>query len=185
MQGTRKRLEEEQHICTYIGQLLISEQSTLQKNNKEYFEMLQLYKLQDKAISPSFSFPVYKKLLLVIGSPLFIIGYFLNSLPVITAKKITSAKVQRVDFYSWIYLSSAMFLYLTWIMILFLGFMVRGLGSAFCLVLITIASGIFVHNYLNYYKDFIQVRRLKKLREKDPSTLKQLQQLRKRIIEMI
>jgi hypothetical protein len=70
-------------------------------------------------------------------------------------------------------------------MILFLGFMVPGWEYALSIVLVTIVSGIFVLKYLKYYKDFVLLKRLEKLQVKDPAILKQLQEKRRKIIEMI
>ncbi|MEO5999199.1 MAG: 1-acyl-sn-glycerol-3-phosphate acyltransferase [Chitinophagaceae bacterium] len=185
MQGTRKRLEEEKFICSNIDELLSFEQSDLQKNNKDYFEMLQLYNIRDKALSPLFKFSCCKKLMLFVGSPFFILGYLLNCLPIKVAKKITDTRVYRLDFYSWIFVSCAAFFYLVWLLALFLSFIGPGWPYAICIVLITISGGIFAQHYLQCYNDYIQVKRLDKLQHKNPAIIKQLKEKRRRIIEMI
>ena len=185
MQGTRKRLEEEKYICRNIDELLSSEQSDLQKNNNDYFEMLQLYNIRDKALSPLFKFSCCKKLMLFIGSPLFILGYLLNCLPIKVAKKITDTRVYRLDFYSWIFLTCATFFYLVWLLALFLGFMKPGWPYAIFIVLITVSGGIFAQYYLQCFKDYVQVKRVGKLQQKNPDIIKQLKETRRKIIEMI
>lgn len=185
MQGTIKRLEEEKSICEGIDRLVLSKQSELQKNNNDYFEMLQQCNIRDKAISPLFNFSGYKKLLMVAGSPLFLIGYTLNCLPVIIAKKIADTKVYRVDFYSWIFVSCAAFSYLIWLIILFFAFIAPGWEYAISVVLFTMACGIFVHHYLRCWEDFTQVKRLGKLKQLNPEILFQLKAKRRLITEMI
>lgn len=185
MQGTIKRLEEEKTICKGIDQLESSDQSKLQNNNNDYFEMLQQYNIRDKAISPLFSFSGFKKFMLVVGSPLFVIGYILNCLPVIFAKRMADIKVYRVDFYSWIFVSCAAISYLLWLIILFIVFIVPGLEYAFGIVMFTMACGTFVHYYLRCWEDFTQVKRLGKLQMANPDILFQLKAKRRLITEMI
>jgi 1-acyl-sn-glycerol-3-phosphate acyltransferase len=185
MQGTQKRLDEEKYICGYIDQLLSSEKSVLEQYNNDYFQMLKHYKIRDKTISPLFAFTSLQKLLLMVGLPLFIVSYLLNCLPVIISKKIADTKVYRVDFYSWIFVSCAAFSYLLWLLVLFFGFMVPGWQYAVSIVLLTAAGGTFVHYYLRYWADFMELQKLNKLRQKNPDVLLQLKEKRRRIIEMI
>lgn len=183
LQGTRRRLEEEKNICTYIDRLLLPEKSALEKNNKDYFEMLQLYKIRDKALSPVFNFSVYKKLILLFGSPMFVVGYLLNCLPVIIAKAIADTKVNRVDFYSWVYVSCATFSYLLWLLVLFTGFLFVGWQKALAIVIMTLAFGVFVHRYLICWVDFVQVNRLRRLKNSNPAVLSQMRQKRNNVLD--
>ncbi len=185
MQGTQKRLDEEKNICGYIDQLLSSEHAALLQNNNDYFKMLEQFRIRDKAISPLFKFSFFKKLLLIIGLPVFIVSYLLNCLPVLISKKVADTKVYRVDFYSWIFVACAAFFYLTWLLVLFFSCIGYGWQYALFIVLITLAGGVFVHYYLGYWIDFNQLKRLNRLRQKHPAILQQLQEKRKRIIEMI
>lgn len=185
MQSTRKKLEEEQNLLSNIMRLTICRMTELQENINDYFQRLLQYNLDDKTLSPLFSFSSYKHFLLLIGFPVFVLGYMLNCLPVIIAKRIADVKVYRIDFYSWIFVSCSAFLYIAWLITLLLGFLVIGWKYAIGIVTLVVLSGVFTHYYLGWTSDFMQVRILDEAVSKYPDHLKEMLDLRQKISHMI
>lgn len=185
MQSTIKKLEQEKSVCWIIQKLTVCETASLQETIDDYGKHLLQHQLDDKTLSSVFSFSSGKRLLVLTGFPLFALGYLLNCLPVIISKRIADTKVYRSDFYSWILVSCTVFLYIAWLITLLLGFLVVGWKYSFGVIILTIISGIFVHHYLQWKDDFIQNRKLEKIRLKDPVLLRELHDLRQKISETI
>ena len=151
--NSSKKLKQELDTCLGINQ---AEESSFEKRNKdasEYFDLLSAKGLQDKTTTASFSFPAWKKIMLWVGAPFFMIGLLLNGLPVLIARQVADKKVYRKDFYSWIFVACYSFLYFFWLVLLLgLGFYF-GWAYAAGLCIIMICTGLFAYVYKEWQRD--------------------------------
>jgi glycerol-3-phosphate O-acyltransferase / dihydroxyacetone phosphate acyltransferase len=117
---------------------------------------------------------------LMIGLPAAIIGWLLNAAPLQLARIIADKKVRRVDFYSWILVSAAAFLYLIWLVIVsVLSFVILPAFKALALLFIIISTGQYAFNYFAYFVLWQQQQAAKKL---PVAVLQVLQKKRKEIL---
>jgi 1-acyl-sn-glycerol-3-phosphate acyltransferase len=178
VQATRKRFEEEKMICNAINKLQEAEATTLHSLASDYSNKLTTHRLTDAMISENNQQSRSAKRKLAAGFPLFLISYLLNALPVLIAKRIAERKVRRVDFYSWIFLTSAALMYCCWIVILFSGFLVVGIRYALVITVITLALGPFTVFYLNLWKRYRQQQRYENIKKNNPELVATLQSQR-------
>lgn len=182
LQATIKRFDLEKNICNRINSMKEEARGDLQLAADNYFNKLREYKLRDRTLSSSFSFTHLTKWRLILTVPLFIIGWLLNALPVLIAKRIADKKVTRPDFYSWIFVTVSAVLYILWILMLFTGFLIIGWKYAVAVVLAAIASGIFLYHYTKGWNMYKQFRRLRNLA---PETVSDLLSLRASLYNFI
>lgn len=103
------------------------------------------------------------KLPLYIGFPAASIGWLTNALPILIAKSIADKKVTRSDFYSWVLLVSAAFLYIIWILaIAITAIILLPLWKAATLLFCIIATGLYSWNYYHYFLQWKEGRLAKK-----------------------
>jgi 1-acyl-sn-glycerol-3-phosphate acyltransferase len=101
---------------------------------------------------------------LIIGFPAAIIGWLLNALPLILARHIADQKVKRIDFYSWILVSSSAILWLCWfIFMAILSFSFLPSWEAIAILFISISTGQYCWNYFAYYQKWKARKAAKKL----------------------
>jgi 1-acyl-sn-glycerol-3-phosphate acyltransferase len=184
MQATRNRFDEEKILSNAINNISFTESAALQKLVADYDTALKAHHLNDQQLAgdpPSKS--IRKKL--VAGFPLFLLSYALNALPVLVARRIAEKYVKRVDFYSWVLLTTAALLYCCWIIILFLGFLVIGVRYALVITIITLALGPFTVFYINLRKANRAWQDYNRLLKSNSSRINELKMLRNRVREKL
>lgn len=145
----------------------------------QYHELLAAAHSSDQVVAAA-EFPKLSKTPMAMGFPAALIGWFLNALPLLTARWITDKKVRRIDFYSWILVAASALLYLAWITLLAIAsFLLLPAWKALALLFITLATGQYCWNYFGFYQDWKQQQLAKKL---PANTLRSLQAIRKSIL---
>jgi 1-acyl-sn-glycerol-3-phosphate acyltransferase len=148
-----QRLRMEQDICTAINNTAAKNFENKKQQADAYFNLLSGAGLKDKTTTGSFSFPVWKKILLWLGFPFYLAGLLLNGLPVLIARQIADKKVYRKDFYSWIFVVSYSFGYFFWLIALpAIALLVEWRAAAVLLVLM-VATGLFAYVYKDWLHD--------------------------------
>jgi hypothetical protein len=138
--------------------------NALEAGINNYFEALKKYGLEDRTVLPDFSFSAAKKGALLLGLPLYATGCLLNALPVCIGKWIADTRVYRQDFYSWIFVTTSLALYIFWLTALFaLALAALGWPAATGIVLTTLITGYFALHYRHWVREYVQYRRLKRL----------------------
>ncbi|MEP6749024.1 MAG: 1-acyl-sn-glycerol-3-phosphate acyltransferase [Bacteroidota bacterium] len=158
-----QKLAREQNICTTINNTAAIHFENKKQKANAYFALLADARLKDKTTTGFFSFPAWRKVMLWIGYPFYLIGLVLNGLPVLIARQIADKKVYRKDFYSWIFVVSYSFAYFFWIIILLIIFSLFGWNYAVGLLALIIFTGLFAYIYNDWLKDSRQQKKWQKL----------------------
>ncbi|MFN7117186.1 MAG: lysophospholipid acyltransferase family protein [Saprospiraceae bacterium] len=131
---------------------------------KPYFTRLQQLKISDAALLQKTAV-IPAALLLLLGLPLFILGYLLNAAPVLLAKNIADTRVKRIEFYSSVWTAVNIGAYLLyWLLGLIFLLIFAPKGWLLALVVVPLL-GVFSIYYMDYYKKsriMIRVSRLTK-----------------------
>lgn len=162
-------IEQELALCRIDPQLWQEAAIPLSKLDKD---------LQRTHITPAqlaaAELPRYSTAPLWIGLPAACIGWLLNALPLLIARIIADRKVTRIDFYSWILVSTAALLWIFWMGILLIpAFIFWPLWKTLLLLLAIVATGQYSWQYFAYY-DRIRLQNLSG--KMKPEDFKQLQQ---------
>ncbi len=171
--ASTEKLEKETAICAAINQATdnVFEQRREQANN--YFTALSAASLGDKPVCGTLPFPAWKKGLLVLGFPFFVLGMLLNGLPVAIARWIADKKVYRPDFYSWIFVACYCLLYFTWLLALLLvSFVLLSWPYAVLLLMVMMVSGVFAYAYKGWWAEYCQQKKWQQLGREKASELK-------------
>lgn len=92
---------------------------------KVYFKELKLHKLRDWLLDPTFAKKInyfnlcFRSLLIVLGFPLFAIGFLINYLPMAASHLITKKMIRNIEFYSSFVVGIGMLLFWTTYVVLF------------------------------------------------------------------
>ena len=173
LQHEGNRFMQEKMFCDKINSLPVLHTISLKNNINLYFQQLQQYQITDAAAAGNIFLKWWHLFLLLLGFPLFLMGYILNGLPVLIAKRIADTKVTRIDFYTWIFSAAAGILYFLWLIFLFFLFSFISWQTACVMVLITLISGCWVFIYLKLWMFYKSSRRVSKLNAHTKSNLKQ------------
>lgn len=181
-QATRKRLEKEKEVYEKISQLDSLSLNKFSQVLQEYFAHLQKLKLNDASVSKHFSYTVADFIFLILSLPFFIVGYLLNALPIIIARRIAVTKVKRDDFFSWIFVTAATVLYLIWFVttVLVATFLWWQAGLVLIL-LMPLSGGI----SLLFIRNFMRLLQYLKLRSLNTAQISQLQGRRNKILSVV
>ncbi|MEO6930330.1 MAG: 1-acyl-sn-glycerol-3-phosphate acyltransferase, partial [Chitinophagaceae bacterium] len=87
--ATRKRLEQEKAVYHSLGSASQHTREKISTTYQRYTALLNESDLKDKTLSPYFHFPGWNYLFLLSGIILFPIGFLLNALPLLVARKIS------------------------------------------------------------------------------------------------
>ena len=169
------KLEREQTVCTVINTAAEYEFIKMEEQARSYCNALAAANVTDKAVCSKLPLPIWKKVLLWTGFPLYLAGLLLNALPVWLARLLVDKKVYRQDFYSWIFVACYAIMYFIWLLVLLAIFFALGSNYILILPVVTIATGLFAYKY----KDWIQEsRQQKKWQALSSATKKELAAIR-------
>lgn len=175
LQATSRKFEEEKNICEVINATGTTALNELDQAMTRYFGKLKTYYLTDYLVADaSGKQRFWKAAVLYTGYPILAIAYLLNALPLLIARRITIRKVKRPDFYAWVLVVSSAIFYIIWIILLFAGFAINGIGIAFVIVLLTLLTGAFAAVYLPALEQLHAANRLVRFRRDNPGLFAQL-----------
>ena len=184
MQATKNRFEEEKNLSEAINNLSPAEAEALQKLVTDYDTALKAHHLSDQQLAENPASGSIRKKLLA-GFPLFLLSYAFNALPVLVGRRIAEKSVKRIDFYTWVFLTTSALLYCCWIVILFSGFLVIGIRYALVITIITLALGPFTVFYFNLRNAYKVQQEYVRLVKSNRSRITELQNLRNRVTEKL
>ncbi|MEP7278992.1 MAG: 1-acyl-sn-glycerol-3-phosphate acyltransferase [Bacteroidota bacterium] len=153
--ASAQKLAREQAICAGINNNSDPDFKNRERRLAAYFGLLSAAGITDKTAAGPHSFASWKKIGLWAGFPFYLAGLLLNGLPVLIARKIVDKKVNREDFYSWIFVACYSFIYFIWLMVLFLIAVLAGWPYAVVLLLTMVVTGIIAY----VYKDWLHENR--------------------------
>ena len=184
MQATKNRFEEEKKLSEAINNLSAGEADALQKIVTDYDIALKAHHLSDYQLAENHASRSARKKLFT-GFPLFLLSYTLNALPVLVARRIAEKSVKRIDFYSWVFLTTSALLYCCWIIILFSGFLVIGIRYAFVITMITLSLGPFTVFYINLRNAYRAQQEYNRLLKSNSTRISELKSLRDKVKEIL
>ncbi len=179
---SEKQLVQERSICEKINHAGGPAFEHIQEQSTVYFNELVKHRLEDKTLSPAFSFSTAKKILLWLGFPFYMIGIILNAAPVLISRVIVDTKVYRPDFYSWIFVACYSVVYFLWLLVLLVLSFYWGWYYAVILLVVMALTGIFAYQYKGWVKEAGQERKLRRL---SSSQLDFLKKQRARILALL
>ncbi len=156
--ASAEKLNQEKEICNSINNTANPDFENRQTEANSYFNALSLAKLNDKTVCTTNGFAAWKKVLLWVGFPVYVLGLLLNGLPVLLARRIADKKVYRQDFYSWIFAVCYSFSYFFWLIGLLIIASFWGWQYVIGLLLIMITTGLFAYKYKDWLKENNQQR---------------------------
>lgn len=170
---SEKQLEQERFICQRINNVTGPVFENIEQQSAVYFNELQKNQLEDKTLSPAFSFGSGKKILLWLGFPLYVAGIIVNGVPVLIARLIVDNKVYRPDFYSWIFVACYAVLYFLWLTLLLILSLFWGWPYTISLLIVMPVTGIFAYIYKGWLKEADQEKKIRRVSAKQVDFLKQ------------
>ncbi|HSC39240.1 MAG TPA: hypothetical protein VLD19_15260, partial [Chitinophagaceae bacterium] len=176
--NSRDKLLREQAICRYINGLDEAGLAAIKQYQVPYTAALSKYGLEDKTMAgPANRVSVWKRLLLLVGWPLYAVGLLLNGLPVFIARRIVDKKVYRKDFYTWIFVTCYSLLYFFWMLLLLLAAGWYGWQYAIALAAAMILTGLFSYQYTGWQQEARQQLKLQQLSVQEVNELKVLRSI--------
>ena len=169
------KLEREKAICKAVNNAAGYEFDDKQERSSCYFDALTASGLTDRTVSGNPPFPAWKKIMLAMGFPFYLLGLLLNGLPVLVARGIADKMVYRKDFYSWIFVAGYSFIYLLWLSAVLITFLFMGWQYAVAVAALMITTGLFAYKYKGWLNDNSQQRKWQAL---SPAMINQLRTLR-------
>lgn len=181
-QATRQKFENGKDICQRLNAMEAEEFEILESAGHDYRNQLKKNAIDDRQLSDTLEKIGWgKKLFLLMGWPFFIVGYLLNALPLLVAKRIADTRVTRLDFYTWIMVASSALLGFCWYLLLFLGFLIVGWKCAAAVVLLAAFTGVIAHQYLLRWRAYHLWNASVRIKKQQPDSWQKLELLRNTI----
>lgn len=145
-------LEAEKRIADGVNSLNENAKNTLLTQARDYFGELQKLGISDVILSrriPSF---LLSGLLLILGFPLFLLGFVCNALPIWLAKSIADKRVRRPEFYAPVYWAISLGTYLIWWILWLVGLLFFAAPIALLWLLLMPLLGYFSILFFEYFQ---------------------------------
>jgi hypothetical protein len=184
-QASRRRLGMEKAVYDKISRLDVKSKGELSGLASRYAGDLQRLKLEDRTMSSSFQFSGWHCLFLVLLSPLALTGFLLNALPVLVARRVSLAKVQRDDFFSWVFVVASTLLYLGWWFVVSLAAFLLSWKIGLLSLIVLPVTGIFTLYFLSLYYRFLQWSIIRRAKNRDPGFVTGLSRARAAILQAL
>lgn len=170
-------LEAEKRVVDTVNKMDGAAKNNLLNLLKPYFERLQQLHITDRALIQKQHSPILNYLLLLLGFPFFLIGYLFNVPPVLLAKHIANTRVKRIVFYASVWLAAALGAYFIY-WILWLALLLIFTKPIYWLLLLIIPLlGVFAIRYKEFYKEKMEIARVKRLNKNEKERLLQQRQV--------
>lgn len=170
--ATAEKLEREKCICLSVNNAPEYEFENKQQQSGRYFNALNAAGVSDRTVGGPSSFSTWKKILLWIGFPVYLLGLLLNGLPVLISRQIADKKVYRKDFYSWIFVACYSIMYFLWFTALLVIASFRGWQYCIGTLLLLVLTGIFAYTYKDWQQENRQQKKWNALSKERAETLR-------------
>ncbi len=142
---------------------------------KPYFKQLSQLLITDVALKQK-QFTPLVFLLLLMGFPLFLVGYVVNAAPVLLGKTIADKRVKRQEFYSSVWIAVNIGAYLLYWLLELIILLIFAPSSWLSALIMGPLLGIFSIYYMDYYKKSRVIFRVQLLNKSVKATLLQQRQ---------
>jgi 1-acyl-sn-glycerol-3-phosphate acyltransferase len=171
----------EKEVCAVVSGMDEADYESRWALLKTYDEKLSAAKLMDRSVNGRYQLIIAHLLLLLVGSPVFLLSLLLNAWPLYFGKYMADKKVTRVDFYTSVATAAGGFGYFLWWLILILAAILSGNGWFWLAVLtapITLFLGMF---WWEGWVSFLAHARYLLLRWQRKKVITELEAMRKKI----
>lgn len=164
-------LQAEKRVVDSVNRLNGNQKDQLLTLAKPYFDRLQQLRITDTALVRKSGSLLVNWCLLLLGLPLFLIGYIFNIVPVAFAKNTAKTRVRRVVFYTSVWLAVVLggyfFYWLLWALLLLLF-----AKPIYWLALIGVPIlGVFAISYQEFFTEVLYKSRVLRLAKSEKATL--------------
>lgn len=142
----KSRLELEKNIASHVNKLSSSSKETLKNQIFQYFDRLIRLNVSDAAVKNS-KVNFWMKVLLIIGFPVFLIGYLLHILPLHLTRRTVKKQVEQLEFRAPVFVGIGIFSFLFYYLLWFLLAAVVNLSALWILLISMPISGLFAIYY--------------------------------------
>lgn len=111
-------LKMEKAVCAQVSAFGGEEADALGEELRRYDGMLSDMGLQDRSVNGRYRFALWHGMALLLASPMFLLGFLTNILPLLFGKWVADKTVTRIDFYTSVQTAAGGFAYLVWWMML-------------------------------------------------------------------
>lgn len=169
-------LEAEKRVADTVNKMDAAAKNTLLSLVKSYFNHLQQLRITDRALMQQYNLPILNYVLLLLGLPFFLIGYLFNVPPVLLAKYIAKTRVKRIVFYASVWLAAALGAYFAYWLLWLIVLLIFTKPIYWLLLLVIPLLGVFAIRYKEFYKEKMEIARVKGLNRNQKENLLQQRQ---------
>ncbi len=168
--NTREPLVYEKSVADRVNELDPTKKLSLLSSARQYFQQLQTAGITDAELLCG-GVSLWAILFLLLGLPLFAVGYLFNVLPVLLGKRIADKRVRRPEFYAPVFWAVAMGAYLIWLILWLIGLVILATPVLLFWLILMPLLGYFAMLYLEFYKKMRRKTRAKRLKKEQRSEL--------------
>jgi hypothetical protein len=155
----------------------------LEKKIRTYTDLLKTNRLKDENIARKLDYGLIRYLAVILGLPLFIVGYIANLIPYVVPRLICNTQIKDLRFYSSVYIGIGTILYLIYFPVTLILMGVFAGWTGFFLGLLIPLLGYLVLFYQEVFKERYHTLRFSITKLKNRALIKELHSLREDIFK--
>ena len=173
---TDAKLQAEKVLCLAVNNMSANEFGSKKAIAEHYFAEMAAKELTDETVALHGYFPSWKKWMIWLGFPFYLLGLLLNGAPVLLARWIADNKVYRPDFYSWIFVSCYSILYFFWLLLLLVICISISWWYVLLLLALVVATGVFSYVFKGWLRQNNQHKKWQLLTAAEAAALQSLRE---------